>query len=231
MTSLAVLVLGSSLMAMAGGEETLPDDPGEIGTVHQPQPRGRDAKLARKTQTREARLSQHRHAAINTFFGVTLELGSAMLHYLNGVWLIGTDLRLSSAGCNAPDNPCGGPPFLVMIPAGATTMGWIGAARLAESREANLRDSTVFWVGTGIELSAYVVGLAGAGQKGKTARLAWHTTFVSMAALGTILQVVGAFTGPTRAETEVVASRSSRAFPGCAPISGGFMCGIAMTGL
>ena len=157
-----------------------------------------------------------------------------MFHVFNGGWLIGTDLKLSGAGCNAPDKPCGGPPFLLLIPAGATTMGWIGAARLAEAREANLRDSSVYWVGTAVEISGYLVAFAGAGQKGRTARLAWDTAFVSMAALGTILQVVGAHTGPTRAEVEPVAARSPRPVhrlvPGCAPTSGGFMCGIALAG-
>jgi anti-sigma factor RsiW len=109
-------------------------------------------------------------------------------------------------------------------------MGWIGAARLAEAREANLRNSSVYWVGTAVEISSYLVALAGSGQKGRTARLGWDTTFVSMAALGTLLQVVGAHTGPTRAEVETVAARPLGLVPVCAPTSGGLMCGIALAG-
>ncbi len=219
MTSLAALLLGSSLMAMAGGSEIATEDQAAMETPVQPQP-----------SSREVKRTKQRRAAVNRFFGITLELGSAMFHFFNGAWLIGTDLKLSSAGCDAPDKPCGGPPFLLLVPAGATTMGWIGAVRLAEAREANLRDSTVYWVGTGVEIAAYLVALAGAGQKGRSARLTWDTTFVSMAALGTVLQVVGAFTGPTRAELETVASHSPRVIPGCAPISGGLTCGIALAG-
>ena len=219
MTSLAVLVLASSLMAVTGGSEMPPDDQDAIETPVPPPP-----------SSREVRRGKQLRAAVNRFFGITLEIGSTMFHVFNGSWLIGTDLRLSSAGCNAPDKPCGGPPFLLLIPAGATTMGWIGAARLAEAREANLRDSSVYWVGTAVEISSYLVALAGSGQKGRTARLGWDTTFVSMAALGTILQVVGAHTGPTRAEVETIAARPLRLVPVCAPTSGGLTCGIALAG-
>ena len=119
---------------MAGGSEIDTEDQAAMETPVQPQP-----------SSREVMRAQQRRAAVNRFFGITLELGSAVFHFLNGAWLIGTDLKLSSAGCDAPDKPCGGPPFLLLVPAGATTMGWIGAVRLAEAREANLRDSTVYW--------------------------------------------------------------------------------------
>jgi hypothetical protein len=162
--------------------------------------------------------------------GTLLELGSVTFHALNGDMFIGRDLRLSSAGCNAPDKPCGGPPFVLLVPAGATTMGWLGAARIAEAREANLRDSWLYWVGSGVEVAAYVVWAASSHSNSKDARLAWDTTFVSMAALGTTLQVVGALVGPSRAEVEILASHSPHVIPGCALVARGMTCGIVLAG-
>ncbi len=219
MTGLALLVLGSTLMAADGGEATPPDDQAAVDAPEQP-----------KQGSWEGRRIKQRRAAANAIIGSTLEVGSVLLHVLNGGIFIGRDLGLSSEGCNASDNPCGGPPFFIVVPLGATTMGWIGAARLAEAREANLRDSWMYWVGTGVEIGAYLVTAPGWGAKGKNARLAWDTTFVSMAALGTVLQVVGALTGPTRADVDAVASRSPHVIPGCAPILGGMTCGIAVAG-
>jgi hypothetical protein len=219
MMSFAALVLGSSLMAMTGGADIPAEDQDADETPAEPQPSRREVRRAKQIRS-----------AVNGFFGITLELGSALFHYENAAVFIGTDLKLASAGCDAPDKPCSGSPIVLAIPPGATTMGWIGAAFLAEAREANLRDSSVYWVGTGVEVAAYLVFIGGGEKKARSARLAWDTTFVSMAALGTILQVVGAFTGPTRAEVEAVASHSSHVVPGCAPISGGLVCGIAMAG-
>ena len=215
MTSLAALVLGSSLVAMAGGHASSDED--AVDTPEQAAPPAEAAKR-----------SKHARAAVNAFMGISLEMGSVLFHVFNGGIFIGGDLDLTSAGCDAPDKPCGGPPFLIAVPLGAATMGWIGAARLAEAREANLRDSWVYWVGSAIEVASVVPLAAAEGHKDRDGRLAWHTTFVSMAALGTVLQVAGALTGPTRAE--VVASRSPRVFPGCAPVSGGLTCGVLVAG-
>ena len=219
MTSLAALVFGSSLLAMTGGPSAPSDDQAAVDEPAPPPPTRAEARRARQRQ-----------AAMNGFFGVSLEIGSTLFHVLSGLWLIGTDVRMSSAGCDAPDKPCSGPPFLILIPAGATTMGWFAATRLAESREADLRDSWVYWVGSAVEVSAIGVALAGSGKKSRSARLALDTTCVSMAALGTVLQAVGAFTGPTRAQVEALAARSPRVVPGCAPTSGGFVCGITLAG-
>lgn len=190
MMNIAALVFGSSLMAMAGGADFSGDAQAAFDLP---------VELPTPGEVTRAKL---RRASVNRFFGIALEFGSVVFHTINGGMLIGRDLKFSSAGCNAPDKPCGGPPFLLVIPAGATTMGWIGSARFAESREANLRNSLVYWLGTVVEIGAYFALAIGGNAKTREGRLAQDTCFVSMAALGTLLQVIGAFTGPTRAEVE-----------------------------
>jgi hypothetical protein len=217
MIGLAALVLGTSLLAASGPEDVDSDYQTMADTSKEVSPETISPKLQLK----------HRQMVKNAIMGVGLEMGSVLFHALDGTF-IGQDLGLTSAGCDAPDNPCGGPPFIILIPLGATTMGWIGAARLAEAREADLRDSWVYWVGSALEIGSYLALAKGSDHRDRNGRLAWHTAFVSMASLGTVLQVIGALTGPTR--SELVASRSPRVAPGCAPLSGGVACGVLVSG-
>jgi hypothetical protein len=216
MTSLAALALGSSLMATALSSQA-PDETSTFETEAQARQEHEESKRAQQTRLRASMA-----------VGTMLEVGSLIFHLLD-TSLVARDLKMSSAGCDGPDDPCWGAPFMVLIPAGATTMGWIGAARLAAGRGADLTDSTMFWVGTGVEAAAYALWFFTWSERSRNGRLAVDSTFVSMVFLGTVMQVWGALSGPTR--KQAASARALHWAPGCAPVAGGVTCGIAVAGL
>jgi hypothetical protein len=210
MTPLAALVLGSSLTAMTGGAGA----PSEGQPVVAP--------------SRRSERSRQRREAVNTVVAIGLEVG-ATLFYIGAADSIRSDLQLTSAGCNAPDQPCRlGTPVALLIPVSGMVMGAAGAARIAAAREANIWRSGLFWVGTATEVVAFGVSLAGTNQDTRNQRVARDTTLVAGAIVGTTLQIWGAMIAPPR-ETKL-ASRSLHLAPGCGPTSGGVVCGLAMAG-
>jgi len=215
MTSLVALVLGSSLMAAAEPAQVSEED-SSVETESHVRPE------RESTRTRQAR------ARAGMAVGTMLEVGSLFFHLVDSS-LVVRDLKMSNAGCNGPDDPCEGAPFLALIPAGAITMGWIGAARFAAGREADLTDSTLFWVGTSVEAAASLVWLVTWDYRSRDARLAADSTVAGLAFVGTVLQVWGALAGPTRKQAS--SPRAVHWVPGCVPAAGGLACGIAVAGL
>lgn len=178
--------------------------------------------------TRRAERSRQRRKAVNTVVAIGLEIG-ATLFYVSTADGIRSDLQLTSAGCNAPDQPCRlGTPVAVLIPVSGMVMGGAGAERMAAARDANIWGSPLFWVGTATEVLAFGVSLSGTNQDTRNQRLARDTILVAGAVVGTTLQIWGAMSAPPREAK--LASRSLRLAPGCGPTAGGVMCGLAMAG-
>jgi hypothetical protein len=210
MTPLAVLVLGSSLMAVADGAAA----PSEAQPVVAP--------------ARRSERSRQRREAVNTVVAIGLEF-AATLFYISTADSLRSDLQLTSAGCNAPDQPCRvGTPVALLIPVSGMVMGAAGAGRIAAAREANIWRSPLFWFGTAVEVAGFVGSLAGADQATRNQRLAQDATLVAGCIVGTTLQIWGAMIVPPREAK--VASRSPHLLPGCGPTSGGIVCGLALAG-
>jgi len=226
MTTLAVLVLGSISTVMAGEIDVPPAQQPAVAPEQQPPPAADDAERDRRARARIERRKQ-RHVAFNLLAGIGLEAGAA-LFYVGTGGFIQRDLDLTSAGCDAPDNPCGGPPTVLLIPGSATALGVLGATRFAAARDAALWRSPVFWAGTFVEASAYVVWAATGYLRTRSERLTWDTTFLATAVVGTGMQVWGALIAPPR-DAEPAAHALHLA-PGCAPTAGGVVCGLALAG-
>ena len=221
MMPLAVLVLGSSLMATAG----------PVDAVDPPPPDPRAVKRALRVERR-----RHTMAVVKTVTGVAMEVGSALLYWGTADWLIGRDINLPPAGCNAPDKPpvqrpCyTGTPVVLVFPVGAIGLGWAGATFLAAGRDASIWRSPLFWAGTGVQLATSALAAVVAGDT-RNQQLFADTTFIAGALAGTVLEVWGAGAAPLR-HPEIVhpVAHTPRFAPGCAPTAGGVVCGLALAG-
>ena len=216
MLTLATLVLGSTLATTSAADAPAA---AEAPAAEQPVV----SPLQERTERRRRRM-----AKIHTVAGVGLEVGAGLLHVLTATTFIGHD-----SSCNGSDSQCRmGTPIVVFLPAGAITLGWIGAARLAAGREASIWRSPLFWAGTGVTLLAPLAAAAvasamfNAGPGSRNERVAADATIVAGFVLGNVIEVWGAFTAPPR-DTPPAARALSLA-PGCAPTSGGIVCGLAL---
>lgn len=209
MVTLAALLVGVTLTA-AG-----PADPPVVNPLEPP-----------VLTPREQRAERHRRrmATIHTVGGVALEVGAGLFHLLTASAVIGDDPSCVGDECHR------GSPVLVLLPATAIAMGWIGATRLAAGREASIWRSPVFWVGTAVTIVTLPAAVAAtyAFQSDRHQRVAGGTTLVAGFVLGNVIQVWGAFTAPPREPP--VGPRELSVAPGCAPTAGGIACGLALAG-
>ena len=197
---------------MTGGAAALSEAPSEAPPVVAP--------------VRRSERSRQRREAVNTVVAIGLEFG-ATLFYISTSDSIRSDLQLTSAGCNAPDQPCRlGTPVALLIPLSGMVMGAAGAERIAAAREANVWSSPLFWVGTATEVFAFGVSLSGTNQDTRNQRLARDTILVAGAIVGTTLHIWGPMSAPPREAK--LASRSLHLAPGLRTEPGGVMCGLAM---
>jgi hypothetical protein len=222
MTTLAALVLASSLTAVtgpAGGVEAPSGEEPAVAPAPKTEPDRAELKRRR---------SRERRSGLNLVGGMLLEVGAGLL-YVGTSGFIDRDLQLTSAGCDAPDMPCRiGTPVVLLIPAGAVAMGWAGANRFAASREANIWRSPVFWLGTGTLVASTLMWAFTSNLPTRNERLASDTTLLVGGVVGTSIQIWGAFSAPLREEKP--AARALHLLPGCTPTSGGAVCGVAVAG-
>jgi hypothetical protein len=219
MFSLSALVLATNLLAAAPETLAAPDEDPFAAPAAQPKPARRPVAQ-----------SSFRRSGKHTFFGLVLETGAALLYLGTGAMTVGLDANLPPEGCNAASKPCAmGTPIFVFLPAGATTLGWIGASRFAAANDANMWRSPLFWTGTALALGAYLAWGMALGQQTRNPRLVWDTTGITMAVVGTALQVAGAVTAPKRDPDPD--DYAFRLMPGCGPTaSRGLVCGLSWTG-
>jgi hypothetical protein len=228
MATLAALVLGSGLTILAGSAKASPADQPVVAAEPPPSPDG-DAIERRRSAAAERR--RQRRIGFNIIVGGALELGAGLL-YVGTSGFISRDLKLTSAGCDAPDQPCRiGTPVVLLIPGSATALGVLGATRLAAAREANVWRSPMFWAGSAVSVAAYLAWGATGDLKTRNERLTWDTTFLAGAVLGTAMQVWGALIAPRRDAEPAPGARSLHAAPGCGATSGhAIVCGLALAG-
>jgi hypothetical protein len=187
---------------------------------------------APKRPPRRLSFEEERHrrnqAGKNNFLGGVFEGAAALLFLGTYAMTVGADLRMPPEGCDAPSKPCYiGSPVVVLVPIGATTMGIVAASRFAAARDANMWHSPLFLAGMVVGLGAYGAAIEG-DQASRSKRIAWHTTFLSLAVVGAVMQAWGALTATPREEEPAVYSVGL--VPGCGPTQGhGLVCGVTGT--
>jgi hypothetical protein len=215
MLTLAALVIGSTLTA-AGAVDAPSTEPAPEPPVVTP--------LERRTERHRRRM-----AKVHTFAGFALEAGAGLFHAWTAAVLISDDLRCdgSDATCRTP-----GSPLLLALPLTASALGWVGATRFAAARDATVWRSELFWAGTVVTVTSYIAAAAFSldvnGRNNRDQRLGVDIAFVAGSLLGNVIQVWGALTAPAR--DAAAGTRPLSLAPGCGPISGGLVCGLALAG-
>jgi hypothetical protein len=220
MAMLAALVLVSTLATASAASP--PDGPAAESA---------ESVEAPVLTPRQARAERHRRRmdTIHTVAGVGMEIGAGLLHVLTATTFIDEELR---CGGNAAAPEChNGTPVIVFLPAGAIGLGWAGATRLAAGREASIWRSPLFWVGTAVTIATIPVAVGldrafGSSLNSRNEGVATISALVAGFVIGNVIQVWGAYTAPPR--DAPAATRRMSVAPGCAPTSGGVVCGLAL---